>query len=229
MQRPGFLMMDLLRALYWVDEGLQNGLRAHGRRNLSRSQSLVLLNIAFGVHRASVLATNIGISRQAISQMLAEMQKAKLIEHLSLAEQCGQLASVAIFFHPDDLTILQMDNETCIQRGTTPRPAGAGDHMLMDEPTVERTDSALFVAAVRHASGQRRQDGEQVGGAGRHPRGTAPKCRVGGVKRLQRCHVCRLDGVDEALREAREFVGHAAIWISGHATRFSAWRSCGPY
>lgn len=73
-------MMDLLRALYWVDEGLQNGLKAHGWQNVSRSQSLILLNIAFGVQRASVLASNLGISRQAISQMLAEMQKAKLVE-----------------------------------------------------------------------------------------------------------------------------------------------------
>ena len=80
MNRPALLMMDLLRGLYWVDEALQNGLRRHGWPNVSRSQSLILLNVAFGVHRASVLAQNLGISRQAISQMLSEMQKADLIE-----------------------------------------------------------------------------------------------------------------------------------------------------
>ena len=80
MNRPALLMMDLLRGLYWVDEALQNGLRRHGWPNVSRSQSLILLNVAFGVHRASALAENLGISRQAISQMLSEMQKAGMIE-----------------------------------------------------------------------------------------------------------------------------------------------------
>jgi len=73
-------MMDLLRALYWVDEALQGGLKAHGWKNVSRAQSLILINIASGVHRASALATNLGVTRQAISQMLADMQKSGIIE-----------------------------------------------------------------------------------------------------------------------------------------------------
>lgn len=73
-------MMDILRALYWVDESLQNGLKAHGWPDVSRAQSLILLNIAFGVVRASAVAHNLGISRQAISQMLAEMQRSGLVE-----------------------------------------------------------------------------------------------------------------------------------------------------
>ena len=73
-------MMDLLRGLYWIDEALQHGLQAHGWNNVSRSQSLILVNVASGVHRASQLANNLGISRQAISQMLAEMQNNGLLE-----------------------------------------------------------------------------------------------------------------------------------------------------
>ena len=73
-------MMDLLRALYWVDEALQAGLRSRGWKNVSRSQSLILVNVALGTQRASTLASNHGVSRQAISQMLADMQKAGLIE-----------------------------------------------------------------------------------------------------------------------------------------------------
>jgi DNA-binding MarR family transcriptional regulator len=80
MARDGFLMMDLLRGLYWIDEALQRGLRAHGWSDVSRSQSLILVNIASGVHRASQLAVNLGVSRQAISQMLSEMQKGGLVE-----------------------------------------------------------------------------------------------------------------------------------------------------
>lgn len=72
-------MMDLLRAFYWFDEALQAGLRRHGWSNVTRSQSLILSNLAFGVRRASVLARNLGVTRQAISQMLAEMERKGMI------------------------------------------------------------------------------------------------------------------------------------------------------
>lgn len=74
-----FLMMDLLRAFYWFDEALQAGLKRHGWSDITRSQSLILSNVAFGVRRASVLARNLGITRQAISQMLTEMERKELI------------------------------------------------------------------------------------------------------------------------------------------------------
>ena len=72
-------MMDLLRAFYWFDEALQAGLRRHGWTDITRSQSLILSNLAFGVRRASVLARNLGVTRQAISQMLGEMERKGLI------------------------------------------------------------------------------------------------------------------------------------------------------
>lgn len=74
-----FLMMDLLRAFYWFDDALQAGLKKHGWSDITRSQSLVLSNVAFGVRRASVLARNMGVTRQAISQMLSEMERKGLI------------------------------------------------------------------------------------------------------------------------------------------------------
>lgn len=72
-------MMDLLRAFYWFDEALQAGLRRHGWSDITRSQSLILSNVAFGVRRASVLARNLGVTRQAVSQMLNEMERKDLI------------------------------------------------------------------------------------------------------------------------------------------------------
>ena len=74
-----FLMMDLLSAYYWMDEALQAGLKQRGWNNVTRSQSLILSNIAFGVRRASQLARNLGVTRQAISQMLAEMERKGLV------------------------------------------------------------------------------------------------------------------------------------------------------
>lgn len=74
-----FLMMDLLRAFYWFDESLQAGLKSHGWEDVTRSQSLILANIAFGVRRASQLARNLGVTRQAVSQMLIDMEKKGLV------------------------------------------------------------------------------------------------------------------------------------------------------
>ena len=73
------LMMDLLRAYYWFDESLQAGLRKNGWHDITRAQSLILSNMAFGVRRASHLARNLGVSRQAVSQMLQEMERKDLV------------------------------------------------------------------------------------------------------------------------------------------------------
>lgn len=69
----GFLMLDVMRAFYWFDEGLQSALRARGWEAVSRSQSMAFANIALGVHRPIDLARNLGITRQGVSKMLQEM------------------------------------------------------------------------------------------------------------------------------------------------------------
>lgn len=79
MKTPPFIMIDLLSAVYWFDEALQAALKSHGWGEVTRAQSLVLSNIAAGVHRASNLARNLGVSRQAISQMLSEMEARGLV------------------------------------------------------------------------------------------------------------------------------------------------------
>ncbi len=74
------LMLDLVRTVYWFDEQLQSRLDAKGWGKLSRTQSLVLVNVANGETRAARMAENLGISRQAMSQFLAEMAENKLVE-----------------------------------------------------------------------------------------------------------------------------------------------------
>lgn len=74
------LMLDLVRTLYWFDEQLQVRLEALGWGRRGRSQSLILANIANGESRASRMAENLGVSRQAMSQFLTELEKEKLIE-----------------------------------------------------------------------------------------------------------------------------------------------------
>ncbi len=71
--QDGYLMLDVMRAFYWFDEGLQSALRARGWDAVSRSQSMTFANIALGVRRPADLARNLGITRQGVSKMLQEM------------------------------------------------------------------------------------------------------------------------------------------------------------
>src|SRR3546814_17847914 len=73
-------MSGLLHAFYWMDEGLQNHLRAAGMPAVSRTQSLIMTNVADGVTRPAELARRLGISRQAVQQLLADLQTRGLIE-----------------------------------------------------------------------------------------------------------------------------------------------------
>lgn len=73
------LMMNLMSALYWFDEALQSHIKAAGWESLTRAQSMVMANIAAGEQRATRLARNLGVTRQAISQMLADMEKRGLV------------------------------------------------------------------------------------------------------------------------------------------------------
>ena len=75
----GYMMMDLMRAFYWFDEGLQSALKARGWQSISRSQSITLANIALGIRRPADIARNLGVSRQAVSKMLQEMGEQGLI------------------------------------------------------------------------------------------------------------------------------------------------------
>lgn len=75
----GYMMMDLMRAFYWFDEGLQRALTLRGWQSISRSQSILFANIALGIRRPAELARNLGISRQAVSKMLQDMAEQGLI------------------------------------------------------------------------------------------------------------------------------------------------------
>ncbi len=73
------LMIDLLTGVYWFDDALQSALRKHGWDLVTRSQSLLFANLASGEYRQSRLAKNLGVTRQAISQMLSELEQRGLI------------------------------------------------------------------------------------------------------------------------------------------------------
>jgi DNA-binding MarR family transcriptional regulator len=75
-----FVMINLLSALYWFDEALQMALEQRGFVRQSRAHSLVMMNIALGETRPTRIARNLGVTRQAASQLLAQMERLGVIE-----------------------------------------------------------------------------------------------------------------------------------------------------
>lgn len=67
------LMMHLFQRFCWLDERLQARLHDHGWPDVSRAQSMVMINIVSGVTRPSDIARRLGISRQAIHTTVAQM------------------------------------------------------------------------------------------------------------------------------------------------------------
>ena len=79
---PELLMRGLLRAYYWMDERLQNGLQQAGYPPRTRTQTMILINIADGVTRAAELARVLGVSRQAIQQQINELERDDLVTQI---------------------------------------------------------------------------------------------------------------------------------------------------
>jgi DNA-binding MarR family transcriptional regulator len=76
------LMRGLLRAYYWMDESLQNGLVQAGFKPRTRTQTMILINISNGITRAAELARVLGVSRQAIQQQITELEREDLVTQL---------------------------------------------------------------------------------------------------------------------------------------------------
>jgi DNA-binding MarR family transcriptional regulator len=70
---PSHLILELLTAFYWFDEGLQNYLTACGWPEVTRPQSMLMGNLALGLHRPSDIARQQGVSRQAIHTTIGQM------------------------------------------------------------------------------------------------------------------------------------------------------------
>jgi len=77
---PSHLILELLTAFYWFDEGLQNALRAKGWPEITRPQSMLMANLALGLHRPSDIARRLGVSRQAIHATLEQMVAKGVLE-----------------------------------------------------------------------------------------------------------------------------------------------------
>jgi len=81
-QPTELLMRGLLRAYYWMDESLQNGLQRAGYRPRTRTQTMILIHISNGVTRAAELARALGVSRQAIQQQINDLEQDDLVTQI---------------------------------------------------------------------------------------------------------------------------------------------------
>ncbi len=70
----------ILRAFYWVDEGLQRNLRQRGGPAVTHAQSMIILTIGEGISRPSAIADRLGVSRQAVHQGLQQLVQIGIIE-----------------------------------------------------------------------------------------------------------------------------------------------------
>ncbi len=75
-----FLIGTLAYALFWMDESLQASLEAAGWERMNRTRSMIMLSITVGINRPAQLARNMGISRQAIHQLLQGMKDEGFLE-----------------------------------------------------------------------------------------------------------------------------------------------------
>lgn len=80
METARYLIVPLLQAFFWFDDGLQAYLRSRGWDQVTRPQSMVMLNVVVGITRPSDIARNLGISRQAVHSTIAQMIEMGMLE-----------------------------------------------------------------------------------------------------------------------------------------------------
>ncbi|HEY5679865.1 MAG TPA: MarR family transcriptional regulator [Pseudomonadales bacterium] len=77
---PVGVMADLVRALDWFDNGLQNVLASLGYKPLHRTQSMIMVHVASGVESPADIARSMGLSRQNVHHMAKALIADGLIE-----------------------------------------------------------------------------------------------------------------------------------------------------
>ncbi|WP_116367318.1 MarR family winged helix-turn-helix transcriptional regulator [Parahaliea mediterranea] len=70
----------ILRALYWVEDGMHTNYHRRGGVQLTHAQSLVMMNIGEGIRRPSAIAERLGVSRQAVHTSIRELDRLGLID-----------------------------------------------------------------------------------------------------------------------------------------------------
>lgn len=73
------LVIGLIRASFWFEESIRLMQEARGLPTVTRPQALLLALIASGERRAGRIARKLGVTRQAISLLIAELVNKEII------------------------------------------------------------------------------------------------------------------------------------------------------
>lgn len=74
------LLVPLMNAFFWFDDGLQSYLQSRGWNQVTRSQSMVMANVVIGVKKPADIARNLGLSRQSVHTTIMQMVKLGMVE-----------------------------------------------------------------------------------------------------------------------------------------------------
>ena len=148
--RPGYLLMDMLKYYYWLDDALNRNLHRLGWPDLTRAQCLILVQIANGIKRAKDMASNLGVSQPAMSQFLKEMRAKDLIE---FERDPADRRAMIVCFSPrseeirnDALEILEIVEQELAKRLGTRKLGGLRRALGEDWgaiPLVDRIDGVI--------------------------------------------------------------------------------------
>jgi DNA-binding MarR family transcriptional regulator len=74
------LLLELVQALGWVHGNLNHELVKAGYPPIKLNQGVLICNILLGINRPSALAKKLGVSRQAVSIMIKELESQEIVE-----------------------------------------------------------------------------------------------------------------------------------------------------
>ncbi|MCS6986281.1 MAG: MarR family transcriptional regulator [Sphingomonadaceae bacterium] len=74
-----FLFLALLDRFQWFEQAFRSALPAVGDVRVSRAQALLLASVLAGERRPSRIARRLGVTRQAVSQLLADCERLGLV------------------------------------------------------------------------------------------------------------------------------------------------------
>jgi DNA-binding MarR family transcriptional regulator len=112
------ILLSLFQKMYWLDDALQDRFASLGFERLSRSDIFTILTVISGTKYATDIARKLGISRQAASLKLIDLEKRGLVviendpldrrlKTISFSDQFKENAEICFQFMDEIVTGLE--------------------------------------------------------------------------------------------------------------------------
>lgn len=96
------LVTGMLSGVYWIDEAVRQTMEALGMQTWTRTQGFLIINVLFGERRPSRLAKRLGVSRQAVGQLISELVQ---MGHLTTGPDPDDSRAVRVDVSPSSATV----------------------------------------------------------------------------------------------------------------------------